>query len=96
MSTLISEKRVKTRKPHRCFGCAKEYPKGSWMCRFSVADCGTVWASYKCEVCEEYEVRFLSDGDFYGYGDFYDNDPEGWEEVRQEILKEKEKKSDEE
>ena len=88
MSTLISEKWVKTRKPHKCFGCAKEYPKGSYMSRSSVTDCGTVWESYLCEVCQEYAAQNIDRYDSYGYGELYGNDPEGWEEVRETMLKE--------
>ena len=88
MDTLISEKWVKTRKSHKCFGCANEYPKGFYMYRSSVVDCSTVCVFYLCEVCQEYEARYVDCYDYYGYGDLYKEDPISWEELRQEMLKE--------
>ena len=96
MSTLLSDKWVKTRKQHRCFGCAKEYPKGSCMLRVSLADDETVWSYYICKVCQEYVARYAIDLEICTCGDILDSDPDGWEELRQEILKEEEKKSNEE
>jgi len=88
MSTRLFEKWVKTRKPHNCYGCANEYPKGTYMYRISQLDGETVWGCYLCEVCQEYEARYVDCYDYYGYGDLYKEDPISWEELRQEMLKE--------
>jgi len=53
MSVCLQDKTVKTRKPHRCFGCAKIYPAG-WLMRFntSVGEDGFC-STYFCSVCQE-------------------------------------------
>lgn len=62
MSEIIAHKYVKTRKPHKCFGCAREFPKGSILNREAVADGGTVFTAYVCPTCEDY----LKSGDYTG------------------------------
>ena len=88
MRKRLSIKFVKARKPHNCFGCANEHPKGTYMYRFSQLDCEMVWTCHLCEVCHEYEERYLGRFDNYGYGDLYKGDPKSWEELRQEMLSE--------
>lgn len=62
MSEIIAHKYVKTRKPHKCFGCAREFPKGSILKREAVAEDGTVFTAYMCPDCEDY----LQSGDYSG------------------------------
>lgn len=62
MSEVIAHKYVKTRKPHKCFGCAREFSKGSILKREAVADDRTVFTAYMCPSCEDY----LQSGDFTG------------------------------
>lgn len=38
----LTQKLVKTRKPHTCFGCGRRYPAGSTMEFAAIADGGTV------------------------------------------------------
>lgn len=72
MGEVIYHKYVKTRKPHNCFGCAREFPKGSILKRESVKDCGEVFNCYICPDCEDY----LDSGDYTGeefcFGDLRD------------------------
>lgn len=69
MAEIIAHKYVKTRKPHNCFGCAREFPKGSILNREAIADGGTVYTCYICPDCEDY----LDSSDYFGeefcYGD---------------------------
>jgi hypothetical protein len=90
MSEILSEKHVKTRKEHVCWGCAEKYPKGEYMWRLTHVDSNnTIYNTYLCEVCEEYEDRYL---DFFDLQDGYcqgalkQNDFKGWEELRNELM----------
>ena len=71
MSVILSDKKVKTRTDHICFGCARKFSKGSTMYRQSIADAGTVWTNYLCETCREitYDMDY---GDEFGYADLRD------------------------
>ena len=62
MADVIAHKYVKTRVPHKCFGCAREFPKGSILNREAVEDGGTVFTAYMCSDCEDY----LHSGDYTG------------------------------
>lgn len=68
---VIGIKKVKTRKPHVCFGCGRTFDAGTIMQRECVVD-GTAWTCYLCETCEEIESNFKKidkDVDFFGFGD---------------------------
>ena len=86
MSQILTWKEVNTRKAHRCFGCAKEYPEKSKMIYSSYADGGTVQSNYWCPVCVEYMHRYFESGDEIGYSDIYSNDREGWEKLKAELI----------
>jgi hypothetical protein len=50
---IISDKVVKTRKPHMCFGCGRKFEKGTTMnCQVNKHD-GEIHAVYSCETCQE-------------------------------------------
>ena len=84
MSDILRWQTVKTRKPHRCWGCGKSYPARTEMISAAYADGGTVFGCYWCETCEEYIHQHFESGDECGYGDIYANDPEGWEALKKE------------
>lgn len=67
MSRLISYKIVKTRKPHFCFGCAREFPAGTSMEYDTVVD-GEIFNIYICSTCQEI-INHMEYGDLYGYSD---------------------------
>lgn len=69
MAEIIAHKYVKTRKPHHCFGCAREFPKGSILNREAVADGETVFTAYICPDCEDYLHSKDYEGDEFCYGD---------------------------
>ena len=48
----LSLKTVKTRKPHNCWGCTEEFPKGTEMVRSVTVDQGEFSSCYWCKNCE--------------------------------------------
>lgn len=67
MAEVIGQKTVKTRKDHVCFGCGRNFPKGSLMERSCVVDNG-LWTCYLCPTCKKISAS-LKYGDEYGFGD---------------------------
>lgn len=51
MCQNISQKRVKTRKPHRCFGCMRQVPIGTMIQRTVSAEDGRASSAYWCDIC---------------------------------------------
>jgi len=86
MSEILKSKNVITRKPHRCWGCAKTYPSGSNMSAVSCAEGGTVETIYWCPTCIEYMHRYFDYGDDINFGDILANDPEGWQQIKNEVM----------
>lgn len=82
---IVSQKTVKTRKEHRCFGCARKFPKGAQMEKIDNADEGTIHSSYWCDVCTAYWTEHMQDGEEIMYGDLKGEDPEGWNAIRELI-----------
>ena len=79
---------VKTRKPHICWGCATEFPKGETMKHIEQVSDGKFISSYWCDVCLEYINRYYRiDEDGYEYGSILKNDEEEWLEIKAELEK---------
>lgn len=53
MCDVISTATVKTRKPHRCWGCTKLYPVGTKMDRIVSKDAGEIGTAYWCDECNK-------------------------------------------
>ena len=68
MSDVLTDKVVKTRKPHICFGCGRQFPKDTEMLYQTVADGGTVNTFYICGTCREV-MSHMDYWDEFGYGD---------------------------
>jgi ferredoxin len=85
VSDILRWEHRTTRKPHRCFGCGKEYSPGTKMVSAAYADGGTVDSCYWCSTCQEYMRRYFKYGDETGYGEIYANDREGWNKLDQEL-----------
>lgn len=64
---IIGRKYVITRKPHRCFGCAREFPKGTKMEKSCVID-DIIRTDYLCMTCVDISSK-LESGDMFCYGD---------------------------
>lgn len=87
MADILRRQTVKTRKPHRCWGCGKEYPAGSEMANAAYVDGGRAFSCYWCKTCEGYMQQNFEPGDECGCGEIYENDPDGWNEIHADILK---------
>lgn len=69
MSRIISSKNVKIRKPHYCFGCAREFPKSTEMQYNTViADDDYIFNAYICPTCLDV-IDSMEYGDEFCYGD---------------------------
>lgn len=64
----LTQKFVKTRKPHTCFGCGRRYPAGSTMEFAAIADGGTVNNSYLCITCVDIVDQISSESGYFEYG----------------------------
>ena len=85
MSDILKQKQVTTRKPHNCWGCAREFPTGTVLLFIKSVDDGLIFSIYWCEVCQEV-LRECADSDSddeYNYGEVTEYDY--WEEARLEI-----------
>ena len=51
MCQRIAYKLVTTRKPHRCFGCEEQYPKGSRLHAQTMRGDGKVYTLHLCDRC---------------------------------------------
>lgn len=71
----LTQKLVKTRKPHTCFGCGRRYPAGTTMEFAAIADGGTVNNSYLCETCMEVVAEISNESGYFEYcfGDLQEN-----------------------
>jgi uncharacterized protein (DUF2344 family) len=49
---ILSDKTVKTNKPHMCFGCGRKFEKGTKM-RRQVNTCDGICVVYSCKTCDE-------------------------------------------
>ena len=84
MGILLRDGMVKTRKPHRCWGCARPFPAGSELQSTTAVFDNAIATTYWCEVCFEY-MRGRPAGDFddgISEGELKDCDPEGWADVK--------------
>jgi len=52
---------VKTRKPHRCWGCERRLPAGTAMFVIVTVDHGEIGRTYVCQTCEAVYREVLSD-----------------------------------
>lgn len=67
MIEVIGRQIVKTRKDHVCFGCGRNFPKGTQMERSFVVD-DRPWTCYLCPTCQEISAS-MKYGDEYGFGE---------------------------
>lgn len=67
----ISSKQVKTRAPHKCWGCGKSLPCGAKVERQTEADGGKIWSVYWCDDCMDYITSMpdRSNADEVGFGE---------------------------
>lgn len=85
MTDILTYKIVKTRKPHKCWGCTEQFEKGVKL-RYQVSvDNGEFDRAYFCKVCEvtirESYEELIDCG--IGFGDV--KDYFGWDENLQAV-----------
>ena len=85
MSQSFSNQRKvnKTRKPHRCTGCRKRFPAGSWLWYQSGVWDGEFYSGYMCQPCYQ-EMRRGDYSDGFSEGDLKEGRIERAREYRQE------------
>lgn len=85
---LLRQKNVITRKPHVCFGCGREFSKGTHM-RFEVWKDVDINSAYLCEMCQCVIREILSEEHYfeYGFGDLRESALEYESKIRQEVEK---------
>lgn len=57
----INSHMVITRKSHKCWGCAREFPKGSKLDRVTNVESGELTTVYFCPVCTEWFTETQDD-----------------------------------
>ena len=66
---------VKIRKPHKCWGCRHEFPKGEILETVTSSDCGKISTVYWCRICssimDEMDPQDVQDG--FSFGEIIDN-----------------------
>ena len=84
MSTVLRNKMVTTRKPHRCWGCLRKFPEGTKMTMNVTVDV-IPFTSYWCETCEEIinEIGWEEFEDGIGRGDIISEYPERFKNKQQ-------------
>lgn len=76
--TILSNKKVKVRKPRVCHGCNTEYDIGTKMNRNVSVDSGDISTSYWCGICEEFladkwkniDDEGIGQGDCWEYSEY--------------------------
>lgn len=69
MSYIISHKEVTTRKEHKCFGCARVFPRNTKMIRETVMD-DIMFTAYLCSTCQK--ISYERSGEEFREGDLYE------------------------
>lgn len=69
MSYIITHKEITTRKEHKCFGCARNFPRNTKMLYETVKD-DIIFSAYLCKTCQS--VMNDRSGDEFGEGDLYE------------------------
>ncbi|MDD4181976.1 MAG: hypothetical protein PHE87_10115, partial [Victivallaceae bacterium] len=83
---ILTDKKVKTRKAHRCHGCSREIIAGSIAHYQVTVDNGDFLSVYFCNVCIEYMSRIIfNNDDGIAEGELKEDDYDGWEAVRLEM-----------
>lgn len=85
MSTFLEDKKVKIRKEHHCWGCARKFEKGNELHFLKSVGDGGFLSTYWCKTCDEYWNKFMESDEEIGFGDFRHEDKERWEELRKSI-----------
>lgn len=61
----LTDKKVKTRKEHKCFGCGKKFPAGRLLNYSTGIFEGSFYSNYLCNACDK---EAHSSRDYFEYG----------------------------
>ena len=50
----LTDKQIKTRKPHECYGCLKKFPSGTEMRLIVSVEKSSISSVYLCEDCDKH------------------------------------------
>lgn len=86
---LLSHNKGVTRKPHRCWGCCKTFPKGTTMYRVVTKD-GGLATTYWCEPCQAFVDRLAKQDPHAVQDGMMEGDVKEWmeEDARQNAIAE--------
>ncbi len=82
---VLRQKKVKTRKTHKCFGCGREFKKGSILTNLVHTDQSEIQSNYWCEVCRIYWNRHMHYDDTIFFGELKSEDENRWDAIRKEV-----------
>jgi rubredoxin len=83
---IIESKKVRTRKVHECVGCLRKLSAGTEMNIVTSVDLGEINHSYWCPVCQYiYDETIFGEDNIIFPGVMRADNPEYWEEIRQEV-----------
>lgn len=85
MAIFLQDKKVKTRKPHKCYGCERQFPAGTKLQYYFCISYGDAMSIYICPVCEKVAEEDRYNEDEYSEGDIRYADNDVWESYRKEI-----------
>ena len=86
MADCLKAKIIKTRKPHKCWGCAREFPSGSTLEVNECVDNGDFHRAYWCETCRTVIDEWsYPENEEVSMGDVKDCDSDYWETTRAEV-----------
>lgn len=72
----LSNKTVKTRKEHRCWGCSRTFPKGAMLNVNTTKDSEGFDRTYWCGTCVMVWNKHFGYDDMIGEGDLIEHYPE--------------------
>ena len=75
MTEFVKSKWVHTAKPTICFGCLREFPKGTLMESQTMRDKDGLWSLHLCPTCEMLVDEFVAEDENYESGRFKDIAP---------------------
>lgn len=81
---VLTDKNVRTRKSHQCFGCGHVYEAKTEMRYTTSVDGGDISSAYWCKTCDEviketYDYHDLQNG--IGFGEVKEFDMPYWKNV---------------
>ena len=79
---ILEQKTVTIRKPCRCFGCSREFQKGSRLQKITAVDQGEFLHYAWCEVCQEFWRKHMTYDEEINIGELKSEWPDEWEKIR--------------